>query len=197
MNDTDDTRQATSGAEPETVIVPPETAVAELAWSQDTEELPAERRSWTDMRIVLAGAAALVAVAGASLWAWHEIGKHRSGATPTASTNVTTVIVAPPPVTVTAAPQPIPTTSQARTPQDRDARFLALVAAQHLPPKYADQLTPQSAQADCRVLEDGLETKASDVTNILHNAGGDLSPEQAMFIVNTEVSMYCPQYNND
>lgn len=110
--DQDDTQQAPEPVEPETAVVPTDASTvdaAELAWSAETEEPEAARRSWANtwkIASVILGCAAALAV---SVFAWRAVHKHESVLPslpqPTATTQPAVKPSAPPqPTTVTAPP---------------------------------------------------------------------------------------------
>jgi hypothetical protein len=110
MADSDDTMQADSGDESETVVVDSHTISvdrAELAWSQDEPETETQRRSWRAVSVI----AAAVMVSGATaaavvLWLTTTDSTRNQPTQPTH--------VAPP--TVSAAPAPSATTTTAAPP---------------------------------------------------------------------------------
>jgi hypothetical protein len=87
--------------------------------------------------------------------------------------------------------QPPVTTTAPVTPEDKDARFLALLGPQHLDPKYMDRITGYAHDV-CRSITDGDITRTGEIARLLKNT--DLTTDQATAMVNTAIEVYCPQF---
>jgi Protein of unknown function (DUF732) len=79
-------------------------------------------------------------------------------------------------------------------PVDKDARFMALIAPLHLPPKYLERIT-EVGPTYCRDIAEGNETRSRDIANGLQNAP-DLTVDQVTVYVDSAIEVYCPQYAN-
>ncbi len=98
-------------------------------------------------------------------------------------------VAPPPPPAVTGRAAPPPPTSL--TPEERDARFVALVAPK-LPPKYNDGKQPEVAHRMCADIGQG-ESLAYVVSTYKPD---DVTWDAMDFLATSAVLMYCPQYAN-
>lgn len=214
MSATDETAAADGFTdEPPTTVVESDTAMVDgtdLAWSQaiDTDDEPGHR-SWVRTAALATGIVAAGSAIAAGLWlgvpGFKQAVTNRVAPQPTSSAAPSTVAAAPTPKycapghnadrgclpVVVAAPPTVTVTPTTLSPQDRDARFVALVAPK-LPAKY-DEGLPTVAQSLCRDIAEGNETKATWLARLLRNAD-DVTVDGGTFFVNTAVQMYCPQY---
>jgi hypothetical protein len=202
-SDQPDTEAApTAAAEPLTAELPPaKRPAAELAWSADDETEP-EQTAHHSLLVWSALVALVVAIVGAlvflgtTYFASHDSRPVEPSARPPAPVAAppappTVVVGAPlPSSTVTAPPPP-----SSLTPEEKDARFLALIEPEHLAPRLMDRIT-EAARDQCRKFAEGEETKATALRRILLNAT-DLSIDQGTAYIDDAVSIYCPQYGND
>ena len=203
QQDSGDTTKAGQPDEPETASVPTAAAARpELAWSQDDEsDEPVSERvpwltAWGIVAVIAACSAVLAGALGIGLWAsrfGHSDVSPVITTAPAVSAQPAPTVKPPPPstVTVTAAP-PAPPTTTTLTPQERDSRFVALVAPK-LPPKYNDRL-PETAQQVCVDIAQG-RSQPQEVASFLgkHPNDDELTWDGLSFFVATAVKMYCPE----
>jgi hypothetical protein len=153
--------------------------------SVSTETKPDDKRTWWMLSGYVAVLALLVVMLSV---AWFVTAHSQRGSVPVTARSApsSSVMVSP---AQTVAPASVPNAA----PQDRDSRFLALMATQHLAPHFMDRIT-EAAQWECGQIAQGEETKASAIHRIMSGPGDDITWEQAEFFVNTSVDVYCPQY---
>jgi Protein of unknown function (DUF732) len=182
------TNQVPPGLNDDTTAVP--TTVVDrdlLAWGSADDDAEATHRSWPATWVaaaaVLGGAVLLAGGVWIATNGRHDASLHESALPVTVRPSVAavTTTVTPAPVT---APEP-----PAESPADKDARFLALLAPQHI--STWDRITGY-AQGLCRSIAKGDTTRAGETARLLGYP--DLTVDQATFLVNTAVAVYCPQY---
>lgn len=202
---TDDTQAAPPPDDPETSVIDSDTVAApepSHAWSLDDEpdELAPARHGrivWAGLAILVAGIVAAVILLGTTFFGWLPL-KHAEPRAIPATTTATKPVAAPP----VPAPAPTatvtvtPTTPAALSPEERDARFTALIAAK-IPMKYTQGL-PLVAEHTCEAIGQGesQQQRVSDILDNVASEGKSLTWDQATFFVTTAVQMYCPQYAN-
>ena len=167
----DDTQGAAAPDDTRTVISPDAgpTQDVELAWSRDDDDdAPTERHTWRTTAVIALCMAVLAGGIGVGLWVWLREGGAGSGV-PTVSA------VAPPPA----------------MPQDKDARFLALMGHQGWNMAIADPVEmTNGAHTVCNRMAEG-----ESVPDLVHDImiGPDpVTLTHATAFVDTAINIYCP-----
>lgn len=198
---TDDTAASEHGADAETTRVPPPPPDDEpgLAWSVDDDEMSTNRHGrlvWAGLAVLVVAVTAALVLLVSTLFGRHTTNNPRPQPVP--SPPVTTAVAAAPAptATVTVSVAPVPTTSPPETEQDKDSRFLALMATQHLSPTSFNRIA-EAARNLCVEIATGDATKRSTIAYLVGGHPPLMTLDQATFYVNTAVNTYCPQYNND
>jgi hypothetical protein len=162
------------------------------AWSEDDDDddelVSTDQRTWL-MPSVCAALAALAVVMVSAVWFITTHSARGSAVSVARGAPSSSAVVVPtvPPVDPSSVPNAVS--------QDKDSRFLALMATQHLAPHFMDGIT-EVAQWECGQIAQGEETKAGAIHRIVSGGGDPITWEQAEFFVNTSVDIYCPQYRS-
>jgi len=189
-------------AEPETSTIDAATRAAPLlAWSlvaeSDEPQRQPPRSVWGIVGVIAACSLVAAGVTGIVVWLsrpQRDVPPAPPTAQPTVTPSVSAAPVpAPVPSIVKQTISATPTATVPVSPEDRDARFTALLMQQHLPPIFNDRPV-EAAQGWCRSLAEGEYTKRTAIATILRSLN-EVTLDQATFYMNAVVETYCPQYN--